>query len=114
MQGHEIGDLPARARLAAASPADRQELLAVVQRDIARRRNNIATALIEAGYSVICMAGGWSVDLIVGHSGKTLLMAVDTDALAKMPHAGWRGGPLSFVTDVEGALRAAKMLRDQG
>lgn len=58
------------------------------------------------------------MDIVAGYRGKTLLMEIKTLIGKKAPKAArytdlqrefmatWRGGPVSTVTDVEGALRA--------
>lgn len=76
----------------------------------------IVAALRKAGASVWFI--GLPVDLLVGFQGKTMLMEVKTLTGKRKPRAAdhtplqvtfmaeWRGGAVSTVTDVDGALRA--------
>lgn len=76
----------------------------------------IVAALRKAGASVWVI--GLPVDLLVGFRGQTMLMEVKTLTGKRAPKAAghtqlqkdfmldWRGGAVSTVTDVEGALRA--------
>ena len=82
---------------------------------------DIVQALRDYGcqvWSTAAMGGGFP-DLLVLHKGVLLLMEIKDGA--KPPsargltpdqqkwHAAWRGGPLSIVTDIEGAIRAVKV-----
>ena len=76
----------------------------------------IVAALRQAGASVWII--GLPVDLLVGYRGQSLLMEVKTvtgkrnpkparhTELQKSFMVDWRGGPVSTVTDVRGALTA--------
>jgi hypothetical protein len=76
----------------------------------------IVAALRAAGASVWII--GLPVDLLVGYRGKTLAMEVKTTTGKRNPKPArhtelqksfildWRGGPVSTVTDVQGALTA--------
>lgn len=76
----------------------------------------IVQALRQAGAGVWII--GLPVDLLVGWRGRTLLMEVKSVVGKRKPKparytdlqlgfmAGWPGGAVSTVTDVEGALRA--------
>lgn len=76
----------------------------------------IVAALRQAGASVWVI--GLPVDLLVGFRGQTMLMEVKTLTGKRAPKAAkhtplqvgfmaeWRGGAVSTVTDVDGALRA--------
>lgn len=76
----------------------------------------IVAALRKAGASVWII--GLPVDLLVGFRGQSLLMEVKTITGKREPKPSkhtqlqkdfmldWRGGAVSTVTDVEGALRA--------
>lgn len=76
----------------------------------------IVSALRQAGATVWVI--GLPVDLLVGYAGKTLVMEIKTvtgklnpkpakhTQLQKAFMIDWRGGPVSTVTDIEGALRA--------
>ena len=80
----------------------------------------IVSALRAAGASVWII--GIPVDLLVGYKGRTMLMEckVLTGKLNPKPSRhtplqkafmmDWTGGPVSTVTDVEGALTALKVL----
>lgn len=82
----------------------------------------IVAALRAAGAVVHPMhaVGNGFPDLIVLFRGVTMAMEVKDgakppSARALTPdqqklHAAWTGGPLSIVTDVEGALRALKVI----
>ncbi len=80
----------------------------------------IVAALRKAGASVWII--GLPVDLLVGFRGQSLLMEVKTVTGKRDPKPSkhtqlqkdfmldWRGGAVSTVTDVEGALRALGVL----
>lgn len=80
----------------------------------------IVAALRKAGASVWII--GLPVDLLVGFRGQSLLMEVKTITGKREPKPSkhtqlqkdfmldWRGGAVSTVTDVEGALRALGVL----
>lgn len=80
----------------------------------------IVAALRKAGASVWII--GLPVDLLVGFRGQSLLMEVKTVTGKRQPKPSkhtqlqkdfmldWRGGAVSTVTDVEGALRAIGVL----
>jgi hypothetical protein len=64
-------------------------------------------------------------DLLIGIHGRTGLIEVKTPAAAKrqdndkttdqiMWWADWKGGPVSIVSDIDGALRFARMLAFEG
>jgi hypothetical protein len=60
--------------------------------------------------------GGGCPDLLASFQGRTLLIEVKASAKHRLTpdqqvwHASWTGGPLAIVTDVEGAIRAARGL----
>jgi len=76
----------------------------------------IVAALRQAGATVWII--GLPVDLVCGYGGKTLLMEIKTVTGKRNPKPArytelqksfmldWRGGPVSTVTDVQGALTA--------
>jgi hypothetical protein len=76
----------------------------------------IVAALRQAGASVWII--GLPVDLVCGYRGITLLMEIKTLTGKRNPKPArytdlqksfmldWRGGPVSTVTDVQGALTA--------
>jgi len=76
-------------------------------------QGEIVAALREAGASVWHI--GWPTDLLVGYRGKTIVMEIKTK---KGKHtkdqerflSTWVGGPVATVRDVEGALRALKVV----
>jgi len=80
----------------------------------------IVSALRQAGATVWII--GLPVDLAVGFRGQTLLMECKQITGKRNPKPArytqlqkdfmldWRGGPVSTVTDVEGALRAIGVL----
>ena len=87
-------------------------------------QEKIVKALRSAGATVQTLAavGKGVPDLLVGHRGRTILIEVKdgkkppserrlTEDQVKW-HGLWRGGPVAIVTDVEGALRAIGMLRN--
>lgn len=77
----------------------------------------IVRALRQAGATVQSLAeiGDGCPDLLVGASGRTLLIEVKDSAQPPSKrqltddqmrwHGAWRGGALAVVCDVEGALR---------
>lgn len=79
----------------------------------------IVAALRAAGASVWII--GLPVDLLVGYRGQTLPMEIKTLTGKRNPKPArytqlqkdflleWRGGPVSTVTDVEGALTALRV-----
>ena len=81
---------------------------------------DIVAAMRAAGASVWII--GIPVDLLIGYRGKSLLMEIKTLTGKREPKAArytplqiaflteWRGGPVSTVTDVEGALTALRVL----
>ncbi len=81
---------------------------------------NIVAALRAAGASVWII--GLPVDLLVGYRGKTLAMECKSLTGKRNPKPArytqlqkdfmlnWNGGPVSTVTDAEGALTALKVL----
>jgi hypothetical protein len=96
-----------------------------IKRWAARTDSNqaeIVAVLRAAGCSVWII--GLPVDLLVGLAGRTVLVEVKTTTGKKKPRqaaytplqqgflADWRGGPISTVTDVPGALALAAMLRN--
>lgn len=80
----------------------------------------IVAALRAAGASVWII--GLPVDLLVGYRGQSLLMECKTLTGKRNPKPArhtqlqkdfmlsWAGGPVSTVTDIEGALTALKVL----
>jgi hypothetical protein len=80
----------------------------------------IVSALRSAGASVWFI--GLPVDLLVGFQGRTMLMEIKTLLGKRDPKpspytplqiaflAEWRGGTVSTITDVEGALHALRVL----
>lgn len=80
----------------------------------------IVAALRAAGASVWII--GLPLDILCGYRGKTLLIEVKTLTGKRNPKPArhtqlqkdfmleWRGGPVSTVTDIEGALTALKVL----
>ena len=87
-------------------------------------QEEIVKALRSVGATVQTLAavGKGVPDLLVGHRGRTILIEVKdgkkspserrlTEDQVKW-HGSWRGGPVAIVTDVEGALRAIGMLRN--
>jgi hypothetical protein len=76
----------------------------------------IVAALRQAGASVWII--GLPLDILCGYAGKTILLEVKTvtgkrnpkparhTELQKSFMVDWRGGPVSTVTDVRGALTA--------
>jgi hypothetical protein len=64
--------------------------------------------------------GAGCPDLLVAFRGQTILVEVKDGSLPpsarrltpdqQVWHASWTGGPLAIVTDVEGAIRAARGL----
>lgn len=102
--------------------------VAAVVRRAARVDDNqgqIVDALRKAGATVQSLAGmGDGVpDLLVGFRCQTLLMEVKDGRKAPCEqrltmfqanwHREWRGGPVSIVTDVDGALRALRVIGNQ-
>lgn len=81
----------------------------------------IVSALVAAGASVESLAnvGHGVPDLMVARAGKMMLMEVKDGSLSPSRrnlrsqqeewHAQWRG-PIAVVTDVEGALRALRVM----
>jgi Holliday junction resolvase len=80
-------------------------------------------ALRDYGCSVTSLAavGSGCPDLLVGIHKRTGLIECKTDVAAKKKTQGltddqikwwleWKGGPVAIVTDVDGALRFARML----
>lgn len=84
---------------------------------------DVVQALRQIGCFVQSLApvGDGCPDLLVGFRGHTLLMEVKDGSRPPSErrltpdqlewHARWRGGPLSIVNDVEGAIRAATILQ---
>ena len=82
----------------------------------------VVAALRQAGALVIPthMVGGGFPDLVVCFRGVTLLMEIKNGRLPPSAqlltpdqlafHAEWTGGPLCIVNDVEGALRAIRVI----
>lgn len=78
----------------------------------------IVAALREAGAYVFDLR--LPLDLLVGYAGKTLLLELKDGRKPKSAQAHtalqarffreWIGGPVATVNDVEGALRALKVL----
>lgn len=80
----------------------------------------IVEALRKAGASVWII--GLPVDLLVGYRGHSMLMECKTLTGKRNPKPArhtqlqkdfmlnWTGGPVSTVTDIEGALTALKVL----
>lgn len=80
----------------------------------------IVAALRAAGASVWII--GLPCDLLVGHGGQTIIMECKTLTGKRNPKPArhtqlqkdfmlnWTGGPVSTVTDIEGALSALKVL----
>lgn len=84
-------------------------------------QSEIVEALRDMGCSVTLthMVGDGFVDCVIGYDRKTLLMEIkgqDGERARKRTPAQikwwekWRGGPVAMVTDVEGAIRAVKMM----
>jgi hypothetical protein len=83
-------------------------------------QSEIVSALRAAGCDVWII--GLPVDLLVGKAGRTALMEVKTTTGKRAPKAkehtplqsafmaGWRGGMVATVTDVDSALRVAGIL----
>jgi hypothetical protein len=81
---------------------------------------DIVAALRAAGASVWII--GLPCDLLVGYAGKTLIVECKTLTGKRNPKPArhtqlqkdfmleWKGGPVSTVTDVDGALTALKVL----
>lgn len=90
---------------------------------IDRNQPEIVAALraMNAKVYPMHMVGGGFPDLLVCYEGMTLLMEVKDGSRPPSErqltpdqrefHGSWVGGPLSIVTDVEGALRALKVWR---
>jgi Holliday junction resolvase len=93
----------------------------------ASRTDSTQSAIVDAlrgyGCSVTSLApvGRGCPDLLVGIRKRTGLIECKTDLTAKSKTQGltadqikwwdeWRGGPVAIVTDVDGALRFARML----
>jgi hypothetical protein len=87
----------------------------------------IVDALRSYGCSVTSLApvGRGCPDLLVGIHKRTGLIECKTDLTAKSKTKGltddqikwwqeWKGGPVAIVTDVDGALRFARMLAFEG
>lgn len=84
---------------------------------------DIVKALRGYGCSVTSLAavGSGCPDLLIGIHGATGLIECKTPATAKTKNQGktedqikwwdnWKGGPVAIVSDVDGALRFARML----
>lgn len=81
----------------------------------------IVSAMRAAGATVWVI--GLPVDLLVGAHGKTALVEVKTLTGKRAPKAagytplqqaflaGWRGGTVATITDVDGALTLVKTMR---
>ena len=81
---------------------------------------DIVAALRAAGASVWII--GLPVDLLVGYRGQSMLIECKTLTGKRNPKPArhtqlqksfmleWKGGPVSTVTDIEGALTALKVL----
>jgi len=81
----------------------------------------IVSAMRAAGATVWPI--GLPVDLLVGAAGKTALVEVKTLTGKRAPKAaaytplqdafmaGWLGGPVATITDVDGALRLVAAMR---
>ena len=115
--------MPAVQRPAQAEPLPRVADAGPAVRHAARVDANqaeIVAALRQAGASVWII--GLPVDLLVGFRGQSLLMEVKTTTGKRNPKPArhtelqkgfmldWRGGAVSTVTDVDGALRALGVL----
>lgn len=84
----------------------------------------IVKALRQIGCTVqhLHAVGDGCPDLLVGAYGQTLLVEVKDGS--KPPsarrltedqlvwHGAWTGGPVAIVTDIEGAIRAARAMRE--
>ena len=82
----------------------------------------IVEALRKAGASVQLLhtVGDGCPDLLVGYSSKTALLEIKDGAKPMSAqkltpdqqewHAGWKGGTLAIVRDVEGALRVLRVM----
>lgn len=90
-------------------------------------QKSIVDALRSYGCSVTSLAavGKGCPDLLVGIHNRTGLIECKTDLTVKSKTQGltddqtkwwqeWRGGPVAIVTDVDGALRFARMLAFEG
>jgi hypothetical protein len=83
-------------------------------------QSEIVAALRAAGCSVTSLAriGEGCPDLLCGKNGKTALIECKSPGGRLTPdqlrwHAGWQGGTLAVVFDVEGALRVAKLMESE-